>query len=119
MNYTISTRVVPAYLGGHLYQYTATHDGDSARCSDVAIAFFEKHASITGPHRERAWSILVSAITDSLWPTKANEVKETDQIDAAAWFESESAEDIMDSLGLNPDFVRHVMATLSEEAEGD
>lgn len=116
MNYTISSRAVPAYLGGTLYQYSASHDEDSARCSDVAIAFFEKHAKL---NREREWSVLVSAITDALWPTKANEVKETDQIDAAAWFESETAEDVMESLGLNPDFVRHVMSTLSEEAEGD
>jgi len=116
MNYTISARAVPAYLGGTLYQYSASHDGDLARCSDVAIAFFQKHAKL---NREREWRIFESAIVDALWPTKANEVKETDQIDAAAWFESDSAEDVMDSLGLNPDFVRHVMYTLSEESEGD
>ena len=117
MSYTIYPRKVPAYISGELTQYLAGHNGMVTNCADLALRMFERQAEIKGARDELVWSILKSATRDALYPTRYNETKPIDQDEAFQWFASDEADEILEHIGLNSEWVNSVIIKLSDVAE--
>jgi hypothetical protein len=124
---TILTKEVAGYYGGpSCIRYFAILDDPESneitkrRCDRLAIALLEQHAKLNNRRRERAWDLLCSAISDALWPDQSTGCDGSDQESAFAWFLSDDAMELMDTVGLEPDYFWKVISRLSKpDGEAD
>lgn len=114
MEYKITERKVPAYLGGELSQFYAESGGVVKKCYRLALVIFERQAEIAGKRDEKIWAVLRSAVADALNPSSSMELTEQDQQDAFHWFSSDIADESLDLIGLDAEWVRNVIQLLSE-----
>lgn len=117
MAYQILRVCRPAIGGGFIEQFYGVGDGDPIPCNRLAVTFFEKHITLGSRKRERAWSVIELALSDILTPSSGLLTTQADQESARAWMFSESGEDVVESVGLNAEFVQNVITKLSTATE--
>lgn len=69
--------------------------------------------------REKAWAVISNALSDALYPTKANGCTAADQEQAFAWLASDDAAELMDLVGLNHEYAMWVVSQLVGDLSED
>ena len=116
------TEVRACRTGGQVVRYYASLQyldaGDPCSITMPAIEItqrmLERHAVRNSARRERAWSVLFSALVDALYPERDKRFTCHDQAAAFEWLRGEMCEEICEMLKIDHDWMLAIVGRLAD-----